>query len=230
MAFRSNGSRSLRISRAAIPWPLGGSSWRRYPRYGTEIGSTQSTRCSPQVGHGEESAQLRHALHDRFTQLPPVQHVRPALRDAAQCAREVGVAEPLAPPAGRARHRSGTSRWHPRPGAASPARPPRSRRSRGSPGKPCSAMRIAGSSASESEIVPWASRSACHPARAPGTVIVSAPERGMVSWPRPTSSARVISAPARPLALSPHHALLGGQPHDREHVARRSPSSWARPR
>ena len=70
-------------------------------------------------------------------------------------------------------------------------------------GNPCSARRIAGLSASASEIVPYFSSSAAQPESAPGTVTGSAPKRGTRRCPRLISSSRVMSEPERPEALRP---------------------------
>ena len=49
--------------------------------------------------------------------------------------------------------------------------------------------------------MPYFFSSASHPASAPGTVTVSAPRAGIRFRPRASSASRVMSAPARPLAL-----------------------------
>ncbi len=49
--------------------------------------------------------------------------------------------------------------------------------------------------------MPYFFSSSSHPASAPGTVTVSAPREGICFRPRPSSVSRVMSAPARPLAL-----------------------------
>ncbi len=73
----------------------------------------------------------------------------------------------------------------------------------GDTGNPLSASAIAGLSACASEMVPYFWSSVCQPATAPGTMIDSAPSRGTAVRPRAASVSRVMSAPARPLALSP---------------------------
>ena len=86
-------------------------------------------------------------------------------------------------------------------------------------GYPFSAYRIAGASACASVIVPYFFSSASQPASAPGTVTVSAPRSGISFRPRASSASRVMSAPARPLALIATSRFSFAHPHHREHVA-----------